>query len=156
MIRLTELNRRSRTLTRGLVLAGGLVLAATGAAADARGCYRAEVAGTIVLPDGSEHAPGALRICTDRALSPVSNLHRLEIDGQPVGMFVSTRRGVEQSVDGSAALYYFKRDAANRLNLVGYIAIFHDESTLFEMAPLAIAHEPADGLGTVTLVAASR
>lgn len=118
---------------KGLILAGTLVLAGTIAAAEGR-CYTAEIPGSVVLPDGSRHAPGTLRICTDRAISPVSNLHRTFVGGTPVGMFFSTPRAIEDSVDAGTAQFIFERGAGDELNLVGYVVSARDKTTIYEMA----------------------
>lgn len=121
------------TKTRTLLLAATLMLAATVTAAEGRGCYTAEVPGTMVLPDGSEHASGALRICTDRAISPASNLHRTFVDGRPVGMFLSAPRAIEESIEAGTARFIFERGVGDELNLVGYVVTARGGTTIYEM-----------------------
>jgi len=130
------------TRTRGLMLVGALMLAATVATAEGR-CYTAEVPGTMVLPDGSTHPPGALRICTDRAISPVSRLHRTDVAGRPVGMFLSTPRAIEETVKEGAAQFIFKRDNRDDLNLIGYVITVGNKTTFFEMARAGTVRETA-------------
>jgi len=120
------------TKTQGLMLVGALLLAATAATAGGR-CYSAEVPGTIVLPDGSRHAPGVLRICTDRAISPVSRLHRTDVGGRAVGMFLSAPRAIEDTVKEGTAQFIFERDNRDDLNLVGYVITAGNKTTFFEM-----------------------
>ena len=128
--------------TRGLMLAGALMLAATVTAAEGR-CYTAEVPGTMVLPDGSKHAPAVLRICTDRAISPVSRLHRTDVGGRPVGMFLSIPRAIEDTVEEGTAQFVFKRNGRDDLNLVGYVITVGNKTTFFEMARVGTVRETA-------------
>lgn len=127
--------------TRTLMLAGALMLAATVTVAEGRGCYTAEVPGAIVLPDGSEHASGALRICTDRAISPTSNLHRTFVDGRPVGMFLSAPRTIEEGVEAGTAQFIFERGAGDELNLVGFVVTARGGTTIYEMVRAGTARK---------------
>ena len=106
------------TKIKGLILMGALMLTATGAIAGGR-CYTAEVPQTMVLPNGSTHAPGLLRICPDQAISPVSILHRTDVGGRPMGMFLSVPRNVEMSVEEGKAQFVFMRNARDELARVG-------------------------------------
>lgn len=120
------------TMTRGWVMAGALALAIGLAHAETRGCYKANVPGPMVLPDGSVHAQGVLRVCADRRISPVSTLHRSYVDGHPAGMFMSVPREIEDSVEsGSAQLVFVKEDDA--LHLLGYVVSGRDGTTFYEM-----------------------
>ena len=150
------------TKTRGLILVGALLLAATGAVAGGR-CYVAEVPETMVFPDGSEHAAGSLRICLDQAISPASSLHRTDVDGRPVGMFLSRPRHLEVSVDEGKAQFIFKRNTRDELALVGYAINAGSETKFFDMArygkrTVAMAsNDNANGLDdAVVLVAVGR
>jgi len=118
--------------TRGLMLAGAFLLAVTAATAENR-CYTAEVPETMVLPDGSEHAPGALRICADRVISPVSSLQRISVDGRPIGMFLSQPRAIEESVESGTAWFMFQRTEGDELDLVGYFVNARNGTTLYEI-----------------------
>lgn len=132
------------TTIRGLMLAGAFLLAVTAATAETRGCYTAEVPGTIVLPDGSEHAPGALRICFDLVISPVSSLHGISVGGRPVGMFLSVPRSIEESVEAGTAQFVFRRTARDELNLVGYVVSARSGTTLYEMQRAGAGRKAAD------------
>lgn len=84
------MNTRSRCLFRsGMILALAGLCAVTSAGAASECCIRADVEATIVLPDGSSHEPGPIRICLADRLSPVAGLHQTFVDSQPVGIFVS-------------------------------------------------------------------
>jgi hypothetical protein len=138
--------------TRGLMLVGVLMLAGTVAAAEDR-CYTAEIPGTMVLPDGSKHAPGVLRICPDRDISPVSKLHRTDVDGRAVGMFLSVSRAIEDSVAEGSAQFVFKRDNGDDLNLIGYVITSCDKTTFFEIHSPGTVRETSyvSNLGAIEL-----
>ena len=82
-------------------------------------CYTADVASTVVLPDGSSHAPGSLRLCELRTLTPVSSLHSIQIDGRPIGMFISRSQPTERS-GGQQAFIAFRLNDRGALELEGY------------------------------------
>ena len=156
--------RNSRRVTLGLVLLGALMLPATATTAQARSCYTAEIPGTIVLPDGSDHAPGILRLCTDQAISPVSILHSSFVRGRPVGMFLSVPRVIEHRVEAGTAQSVFERGAGDELNLVGFIVGARGKTTLYEMvraegtrtAEDVASFDIVDRDGVVLLVASIR
>ena len=151
------------TKTTGFIFVGALLLAATNAAAGGR-CYAADVPQTMVLPDGSTHEPGSLRICTDRAISPVSILHRTDVAGRPVGMFLSVPRDVEVSVEEGKAQFIFKRNTRDELVLIGYAINAGRETRFFDMARYGTTRTAAkvsnpnanEFDGAVILVAAGR
>jgi hypothetical protein len=88
--------------------------AAREVAAQPRACVRADIAETFVLPDGSQHPAGPLRICLDRDYSPVAGLHTIAADGRTSGMFLSRR--VKPEVDSPhAPQVAFVRDASGVL-----------------------------------------
>jgi len=120
------------TRTRGLILMGALLLTATVANAGGR-CYTAQIPQTMVLPDGSTHAPGVLRICKEKTISPASSLHTSDVAGRPVGMFLSVPRDVEMSVEEGKALFVFKRSIRDEIELVGYAVSDGSGTTFFDM-----------------------
>src|SRR5262245_21826721 len=91
-----------------LVLA---VPAAFGASNDA--CVSAQIGTPFWLPDGALHAPGTLTLCSVREFSPVSNLHRLAVDGRTVGIFLSQKRRAEGKVAGAPEIVFAKDGAGN-------------------------------------------
>ena len=102
------------------VLLGGL-LGGTPVQATGRGtCVRAELPWPVVLPDGTRHAAGLLRICYDRSYTPVAGLHRTFVDGDFVGMFISRRVQSEGPVPNQAPFMLFRRDVDERWRLQGY------------------------------------
>ncbi len=148
MNKVSESTRNSRRLPRRLVLAAALMLVATATTAEGRGCYTAEVPGTMVLPDGSEHTSGLLRICTDQVISPVSNLHRISVGGRPVGMFLSLPRAIEEAVEGGTAQFIFKRGVSDELILVGYGVTAGGGRTIYEMVRAEYVRDTANSART--------
>ena len=120
------------TTTRALLLAAVLVLAATAADAESGRCYTAPIPRTIALPDGSERGPGDLRICNERAISPVSSLQRISLDGRLVGIFLSVPRSIEQGLEAGTAQFVFKPGAAGELNLIGFATGSRNEAATFQ------------------------
>jgi len=98
-------------------------------------CIRARVDAPIVLPDGSRHPAGALKICASRVHSPVAALHETRIDGRNVGLYPS-RTGLNEETSSSAAEPYlvFQRDAAGDMVLQGYAVPEGDRMRTFLMA----------------------
>ena len=69
-----------------------LVAAWTPAATAITGrCVVADVPAPVVLPDGSVHPAGPLRLCLERNLNPVAELHQISVGGGPQGLFVGQR-----------------------------------------------------------------
>jgi hypothetical protein len=108
-----------------LLAIGALVApaAALGAHAGSSGtCVRAELPWPVVLPDGSRHPAGRLRICHGGAFTPVSAVHRTYVGGTYVGTFLSRR--VESEGPVAAAdrepFMLFRRDEHMRWRLQGY------------------------------------
>jgi len=121
------------TKNKTLILAGVLLLTATVAQAGGR-CFNAQIPQTMVLPDGSTHAPGLLRICKDRTISPASSLHRSDVEGRSIGMFLGAPRHVEMPVDEGRAQFVFKRTIDDKLVLLGYAVNLSNETTFFDMS----------------------
>jgi len=110
--------RRPRTV---LIVTVCLLVASTGLSAGGNGrCATAHVPQAMILPDGSTHAAGTLRVCTDSDYSPVSSLHTLYIDGQPVGMFLSHRSLSEGLSDREQPFFLFYRGEDGSLVFHGH------------------------------------
>ncbi|MCP3978890.1 MAG: hypothetical protein GY716_06105 [bacterium] len=111
--------------TRRLIwvaLCGAMLLglaAGTPGYAGGRDCISAEVEYAIRFPDGELLPPGRLRLCGE-VLSPIANLHRMYVDGRPVGMLIS-RRSVNEADPGSSPAVFFSRGDDGQLELVGYV-----------------------------------
>ena len=109
---------------RYLEFAGALALvivtsAAGHVEAQPRTCVRATVDEPFVLPDGSRHPAGLLRICLDRDYSPVSGLHTIVSEDHTPGWFLSRRIRVEGE-DAASPRMAFVRDSSGALRLRGY------------------------------------
>ncbi len=118
--------------TKILILASALLCTATVAQAGGR-CFHAEIPQSMVLPDGSTHAPGGLRICLEQTISPASTLHRGDVGGRPVGMFLSAPRPIELTVEDGKAQFVFKKTIDDELALIGYAVTEGDETTFFDL-----------------------
>jgi hypothetical protein len=111
----------------GRLVALVALLAAGGAGAEVTGtCVRADVPNPVVLPDGTAHPAGQLRICLSGRFSPVAGLHRTYVNGRFAGMFLSRRVTSEGPVDEHEPFMLFRRNAAGPWELYGY-ALPHGE-----------------------------
>ncbi|HEX5042460.1 MAG TPA: hypothetical protein VFV75_06115 [Candidatus Polarisedimenticolaceae bacterium] len=96
--------------------------------ADGRACVRANVEEPFLLPDGSWHEAGLLRICLDRTYSPSAALHTIQAAEGTAGTFLS-RRGVSEAPAAAAApRILFARGPSRTLRLMGY-AVAQGERT---------------------------
>lgn len=82
-------------------------------------CVRADIPGVFVLPDGSVHDAGALKLCLERTHSPVAAHHRIYVEGHAVQM-VQSRIGYGVGPSGDQPFVVFHRTALNQLELIGY------------------------------------
>jgi hypothetical protein len=83
-------------------------------------CISASVPEALILPDGSLHEAGLLRICLDREFSPVAGLHRAYVDGRAVGRFLSRAGQSEAAADDEKPFVVLRRDRRGALVLEGY------------------------------------
>lgn len=98
-----------------------LILAVQSAGAgDGSPCLVGRVPASLRLPDGSVHPAGELRICLARELSPVQGLHQVSVDGVPIGLFASSDAGLRKDTGGADALFRFRRNGGQALELEGY------------------------------------
>ena len=81
-------------------------MAAWGVAEAADSCLLARVPQSFVLPDGSVHEPGTLRVCRDRALNPAIELDEITIGGNKVGVFQAKHTATEAR-DVFRPVFYF-------------------------------------------------
>ena len=147
---------RYTVVVAGMVAFLTVVFAWREAGAQPRACVRADVAEAFVLPDGSQHPAGQLRICLDRDYSPVAGLHTIAADGRTSGMFLSRR--VKPEVDSpDAPQVAFVRDASGVLVLRGYTLARGGRVEAYWMAPArsgAVATASQPTADTVWLAAA--
>ena len=138
-----------------LAVAASSLLAPTYAAeAGAGPCVRVDVDAAMVLPDGSIHEPGTLKICERRAFTPVASLHAMYVEGAPVGMLLSRRR-VSETAEDEAPSIVFERDARGRMRLLGYVRPESGTSVSFTLAKPTerTVRSPLVDAPTVALVA---
>ncbi len=102
------------------VLVGSIVIVHGTALGHPNGrCVSAELPWHFVLPDGTRHAPGELRLCLDRAYTPSTGLHRLYVDGDPTGILMSRSRTSEGG-DGDQPFLLFQLSDDRNHVLVAY------------------------------------
>lgn len=94
-------------------------------------CIRAEIDRPVILPDGEVHQPGLLRLCLDRAYSPVAGLHRISIGKRTVGLYLSRDRLSEGLVDDREAVIIFRRLPDDSLVLLGYAVPLRDRTRIY-------------------------
>jgi hypothetical protein len=109
-------------------------------------CVTAHIDTPFWLPDGELHAPGTLTLCTIREFSPVANLHRVDVDGRTVGVFLSRKRMAEAK-GALAPEVVFARDGAGNLRLLGYSIPERDGSIAYRLP----AANPAGKASAVAL-----
>ncbi len=115
----TQHSRLSLKISRVVVFVA-LLFAASGLGWAGQGrCVTADIPGEFVLPNGSVHEAGALKLCLERTHSPVAAHHRLYVEGHAVQM-VQSRIGRSESPSGDEQFALFYRNALNQLELIGY------------------------------------
>ena len=103
-----------------LVATSALALGVAAAPAQAPGrCATAQVLFGTVMPDGSAHEPGKIRICYVQRYNPSSGLHSIWVDGAPVGLAKSRVRRTEGG-SVSHPTMIFKVTDDGRLRLMAY------------------------------------
>lgn len=109
---------RSLRLLAPLTACVLLVLPGT-AEAGQRHCAAAEIPEPFVLPDGSEHAAGSLKICKLQKHYPSTTLMVGYVDGRNVGMLLGLA-GHNEADESAEPFMIFARDDAGKLRLYGY------------------------------------
>ncbi len=97
-------------------------------------CTSAVLEEAFVLPDGTERPAGTLTLCVERTFSPVQSLHRISVDGMPIGMALS-RHSTTELPDARTPAMVFERAADDRLYLLGYVSPGRDQLKVFAMRP---------------------
>jgi len=100
-------------------------------------CVRAEIPETMVLPDGSRHAPGTMRICLTHRASPVTGFHEIRVDGHGKGLFQSRFGASEAMTEDGQAFLSFRRTKTGELILEGYAIPAGQKMDVFEIVPVA-------------------
>ena len=151
-----------RYLILGSAVIAIFTFAAREVAAQPRACVRADIGEGFVLPDGSAHPAGRLRICLERDYSPVAGLHTIAADGHANGRFLS-RRVKPEVGNAEAPQLAFVRDASGVLVLRGYTLARNGEVEAYWLerprdrrtvpAGVQMAQAPAAASDTVWLAA---
>ena len=102
----------------GLLAVGaiGTVLLLAPAPVQAADCVSAEIESPMRFPDGRVHPSGRLTLCDWKELSPVVDVHRTYVNGQPVSMLLG-------------------RKSSNEGGLVGYVRSTRGRSETFLFEP---------------------
>ena len=107
---------------RTAIIIVGLALAAGAAEAEESGsCYGAMTPASIVLPDGSVHAQGELRVCMTRRLSPVEWINVISVNGDAIGAFRGGDGAIERGLDPHQPEFVFLKRPDASLQLFGFI-----------------------------------
>jgi hypothetical protein len=122
------------------ITAAALAASLPAVAAPGDTCVSAKVSAPFWLPDGVLHPAGTLMLCSVREFSPVANLHRLAVDGRPVGMFLS-RKGIAEGRGALAPEVVFERDGAGNLKLLGYSVPTRGRSIAYRLPPARPARD---------------
>ena len=133
----------SRTNTRslpilvavGAALVAGMAVATPAWSASSGTCVTVRLNDPFRLPDGIIRPAGELTLCDSEALSPVSELHSIRVNGVSVGLFESRRLRPEAGAL-QAPQVVFEKDAVGTLSLVGYIVPSSGHNLSFRMKPL--------------------
>lgn len=81
-------------------------------------CLSVTVPAEVILPDGSVQDPGILRLCFDRHLNPVSEIHEISFAGMPKGLFVG--RAYPAEGQPLRPVVRFQRSESDAWILVGF------------------------------------
>jgi hypothetical protein len=73
----------------------------------------------MILPDGSIHPAGELRLCLSRNYNPVSGLHKVYVDRMPVA-FLLSRASLAEVPKNSRPSVLFYGSLETSLRLAGY------------------------------------
>jgi len=83
-------------------------------------CARVEVPWPIVLPDGSAHEAGSLKLCLQQMWTPVAGLHEIRVNGTAIGLFMSRVGRSEGPAAARAPIVVFRRNGTDEHYLAGY------------------------------------
>ena len=112
--------RRPARWAAPVVLGAVVVLAPSLAWSEDRGqCARIEAPWPMVLPDGSTHEAGSLKLCLQQMWTPASGLHEIRVNGRSIGLFMSRVGTSEEPVEG-VPVVVFQRNGTDEHYLVGY------------------------------------
>lgn len=110
--------RALKALGLGAVAAAAALGAGPAQAQRLGECVRVELDAAVVLPDGSLHETGLLRLCFDRKMNPAAGIHEIRVDDAAQMAVSRIARAEADVVDG--AVVVFERNRAGELRLIGY------------------------------------
>lgn len=110
--------RTPRTFALAAGFAAALLAVPASAGASGR-CVAADLPWPVVLPDGSGHPAGTLRICHEGAFTPVSSIQEIEVAGRAAGRYLA-RVGRSETDGASNPIVVFARRGGDRMVLVGF------------------------------------
>ena len=120
-----------RTFCR-IAVAVVLILAIGPAVASARVCATAQIDESFVLPDGSAHEPGALKLCRGTDYNPATTLHSSFVNNMAVGMLFG-RSSASESAGNEQPFLVFVRNDLGQLRLFGYALPGEDGMETFRL-----------------------
>ena len=127
---------RKQIARRLLVLLATALLGTGTASAASDDCVSANVPGPIMLPDGTFHPPGTIRVCLTDRLSPVAGVHETSIAGRPVGMYLSRVKRLEATPESRPdPLFEFTRTEDGIWILDAYSMPDGNRVVLYQLRP---------------------
>jgi len=126
----------------GIGIAAAVAMVALGAGAALAGggrCVSLQLADPLLLPDGSVHPSGHLKLCRKIDFSPVTTLHETFVNGRAIGLLRS-RRVTNESGGSGPPVVRFVRDESGRLALTGYAVQYDQEGVAFRFDAVKPAH----------------
>ena len=116
-----ECGGRRRTRWAAAVALGAVVALAPSLAwsQDPGRCARVEAPWPMVLPDGSTHEAGSLKLCLQQMWTPASGLHEIRVNGRSIGLFMS-RVGTSEAPVERVPVVVFQRNGTDEHYLLGY------------------------------------
>lgn len=82
-------------------------------------CASVELPWPVVLPDGSAHEAGSLKVCLQQMWTSAAGLHEIRVNGTAIGLFMS-RVGESESPAEPGPIVIFQRRGTDEHYLVGY------------------------------------
>jgi hypothetical protein len=82
-------------------------------------CLSANVPNDFTLPDGSVHAPGALRVCYESRLNPRIELDLISVRGAGIGLFEGVEINSEASLLDRPVFYFTTNPITKEWILLG-------------------------------------
>ena len=114
--------RACRTVRWAAAVALGAVVILTPSpawSADRGQCALIEAPFPMILPDGSTHEAGSLKLCLQQMWTPASGMHEIVVNGKSIGVFMSRVGTSEEPAEGMPVVV-FQRNGTEEYTLVGY------------------------------------